>query len=136
MSTKHLLFSVVALLSVVPLAMAQGQVSPPNQSSDLVQTQYQGQDRMTTGAAADRSANPGERQACKASEIIGLTVRTAKDEEKGKIKDLMIGMTAAWFMRRSRLAASWVSVISCSRFHSMQFTSSRTAIRPSSHEST
>ena len=35
--------------------------------------------------------NVAEHRAIKASELTGLTVRTTGDEEKGKIKDLMIG---------------------------------------------
>jgi len=45
----------------------------------------------TDPANVNRMDNMGEHFACKVSEIVGLTVRTAGDQEKGKIKDLVIG---------------------------------------------
>jgi sporulation protein YlmC with PRC-barrel domain len=42
------------------------------------------------GAGSDQMRN-GERHPWKASELIGQSVYTADDQEKGKIKDLMIG---------------------------------------------
>jgi PRC-barrel domain len=89
MSTKPLLVAIGALLVAVPFAMAQVQTMPSNPDPNANPNQRQ--DRMTGGAIADQNAPVGERQACKSSELVGLSVRTVKDEEKGKIKDLMIG---------------------------------------------
>jgi hypothetical protein len=48
--------------------------------------------RMSTqGTNGNQMDNVNERHATKASELTGLTVRTTGDEEKGKVKDLMIG---------------------------------------------
>ncbi|HEY4232092.1 MAG TPA: PRC-barrel domain-containing protein [Lacipirellulaceae bacterium] len=95
MKVRHLSIVFVALLIVAPLKLAVGQVSTgqypaaTNPNPNANQDQNLNKDRMTTGKSMDRTDT--ERQACKASEIVGLTVRTEKDEEKGKIKDLMIG---------------------------------------------
>ena len=107
MNTKVLLAAVVALLMAAPMAMAQ-QATPSHTPTDQRMTgpsntnqnpttnqdyNNQNRDRMT-GGALDRSNNIDtvtERQSYKASELVGLKVRTIKDEEKGKIKDLVIG---------------------------------------------
>jgi PRC-barrel domain len=77
--------AVAVCLSPVLALVARGQAIPTAYPADQ-------QNRMASQpATADRMENAAERRASKASEIIGLTVRSANDEEKGKVKDLMIG---------------------------------------------
>jgi hypothetical protein len=90
MNTKFWLTSIAAVLVASPLAVAQVTTpTNPNQPVTTGHAQTDNRDRMTSGAM-DRN-NVAERQAVKSSELMGLSVRTLKDEEKGKIKDLMIG---------------------------------------------
>lgn len=90
MNTKLWLTSIAAVLVASPLAVAQVTTpTNPNQPVTTGHTQNDNRDRMV-GGAMDRN-NVSERQAVKASELMGLSVRTLKDEEKGKIKDLVIG---------------------------------------------
>jgi PRC-barrel domain protein len=90
MNTRYWLASIAAVLVASPCAMAQ--VTTPTNPNAPVTTNHnpnENRDRMTNGAM-DRNSTMGERHACRASELVGLTVRTLKDEEKGKVKDLMI----------------------------------------------
>jgi hypothetical protein len=103
MNAKLWFASVAALLMAAPMAVGQ-QTTPTNQrmtnpaSANQNPTTNQdynnpNRDRMTSGAL-DRSNNmdaAAERLSYRSSELVGLKVRTLKDEEKGKIKDLVIG---------------------------------------------
>jgi hypothetical protein len=83
------LLSAVAAVCVAPMlaASADAQVQVPANNNQMNQPGH-----MTNNPAnPNRMDAVGERHSCKSSEIVGLTVRTSGDEEKGKIKDLVIG---------------------------------------------
>jgi hypothetical protein len=70
-----------SLLASVAMAQAQTTTHPADQHN-----------RMTNqDTNSNRMENVNDHHAIKASELNGLTVRTTGDEEKGKVKDLMIG---------------------------------------------
>ena len=69
------------MLASVAMAQAQPPTTYPDQHNRM-----SSQDTNT-----NRTENVNDRQAIKASELSGLIVRTTGDQEKGKIKDLMIG---------------------------------------------
>jgi len=90
MNIRFWLASIAAVLVASPMAVAQVTTPVnPNAPATTNHPQTDSRDRMT-GGAMDRNNTMGERHACRASELVGLTVRTLKDEEKGKVKDLMI----------------------------------------------
>ncbi len=73
MSTKHICYSLATAATATLMLIAVATTS-------RAQAPDQHMDRM---------GHPGG-HAVRASELIGLSVRTAKDEDKGKIKDLML----------------------------------------------
>jgi len=94
MRTKQWLGAIMVMLMTAPLAMGQGQGIPATPNPNPTPGQYQtrtGEERMNGATTMDRTAAATELQSCKASELIGLSVKTLKDEEKGKIKDLVLG---------------------------------------------
>ena len=83
------LLSVMAAILAGPVLAASvfAQAQVPATNNPAIQPGHM----MTDSNNPNRMDVPGEHFACKASEIVGLTVRTAGDQEKGKIKDLVIG---------------------------------------------
>ena len=77
----------VITAGMIVVASASAQVQVPATNNQV----HQPGRTINEQANPDRMDSVGEHFACKSSEIVGLTVRTAGDQEKGKIKDLVIG---------------------------------------------